>query len=45
MAAAQATVTQTTKAGALYIIEATNATFVNANTLVLSAASPTTTFR
>lgn len=41
MASAQATA----KAGALYIIESTNATFVNANTLVLTGASPTTTYR
>jgi hypothetical protein len=33
------------KAGGLYIIEADNATFVDANTLVLANVSPATAFR
>ena len=44
MASAQYTTPQP-RAGAMYIIEAANATFVNANTLVMNGASGSTAFK
>ncbi len=42
---ASAESTSQPRAGAVYIIEAANATFLNANTLVLAGASGSTAFK